>query len=296
MDWLNLALACALALALADTATKRYLAGYTAAELVIIRFGLTTLLLAPWVLIVPPAVPAPEFWLWMGAALPLEVLAEVLYVLAIRDSPLALTLPYLAFTPVLTTLTAYLLLGETVSLPGLAGILLVVIGAYVLNLEQARLTRPQTWFAPLAAILRNRGSRYMLGVAVIYGITSVLGKGAMQHLPTAAFGAYYFALVGAATFIVFALWQPAALRTLVRPRPAHFLVAGLMAVMILTHFLALALTETAYMIAVKRVSILFGIVLGALFFAERHLARNLFAGALIVGGVALIAGRGSLPA
>lgn len=54
--------------------------------------------------------------------------------------------------------------------------------------------------------------------------------------------------------------------------------------MILTHFMALALTETAYMIAVKRVSILLGIVLGAGFFAERHLARNLFAGALTVGG------------
>lgn len=290
MDWLALALACALALALADTATKRFLTGYTAADLVMVRFGLTAVLLAPWLIVAPPAALEPAFWLWMGAALPLEVLAEVLYVLAIRDSPLALTLPYLAFTPVLTALTGYLLLGETLSHAGLGGILLVGIGAYVLNLDEARLSRPQTWFAPLAAILRHRGSRYMLGVAVIYGITSVLGKGAMQHLPTSAFGAYYFGLVGAATVIVFALWQPASVRTLTRPRPAHFLVAGLMAVMILTHFLALALTETAYMIAVKRLSILFGIVLGALFFAERHLARNLFAGALMVGGVALIAG------
>lgn len=293
MDWLALALTCALALALADTATKRFLAGYTAADLVMVRFGLTAVLLAPWLFVAPPAAPAPDFWLWMGAALPLEVLAEVLYVLAIRDSPLALTLPYLAFTPVLTALTGFLLLGETVSLPGLAGIGLVTLGAYVLNLEHARLARPQTWFAPLAAIVRNRGSRYMLGVAVIYGITSVLGKGAMQHLPSASFGAYYFALVGTATLLVFALWQPTSLRTLVRPRPAHLVVAGLMGVMVLTHFMALALTETAYMIAVKRVSILFGIVLGALFFAERHLARNLFAGALMVGGVALIAGGGA---
>jgi len=60
-------------------------------------------------------------------------------------------------------------------------------------------------------------------------------------------------------------------------------------VMILTHFMALALVETAYMISVKRVSILFGILLGAMFFAERHLARNLLAGAMMVSGVALIA-------
>lgn len=290
MHWLPLALTCALALALADAATKRFLAGYSAAELVMVRFGITAVLFAPWIFAVPPAAPQPAFWLWMGAALPLEVLAEVLYVLAIRDSPLSLTLPYLAFTPVLTALTGYLLLGETVTLQGLVGIGLVCLGAYVLNLEHAYLARPRTWFAPLAAIVRQRGARYMLGVAVIYGLTSVLGKGAMQHMSGVGFGAFYFALVGMTTLVVFALWQPAALTTLLRPRPAHLLVAGLMAVMILTHFMALALTETAYMIAVKRVSVLFGIVLGALFFAERHLARNLFAGTLMVGGVAMIAG------
>jgi drug/metabolite transporter (DMT)-like permease len=289
MDWLALALTCALTLALADTATKRFLAGYTAVELVMVRFGLTALLLAPMLLFEPPPAPQPSFWLWMGTALPLEVLAEVLYVLAIRSSPFALTLPYLAFTPVLVTVSGYLLLGETVSIQGLTGILLVVVGAYLLNLEHARLLQPRTWFVPLAAIVRERGSRYMLGVAVIYGVTSVLGKGAMQAMPAVSFGAFYFALVGAATLIVFALWQPTSLKTLIRPRPAHLLVAGLMGVMIVTHFMALALVETAYMIAVKRVSILFGILMGYWFFAERHLARNLVAGTMMVGGVALIA-------
>ena len=289
MDWLPLGLTCALTLALADAATKRWLADYTAAELVMVRFGLTAILLLPLLLVEPPSAPPIAFWYWMGAALPLEVLAEVLYVLAIRDSPLALTLPYLAFTPVLVTVSGYLLLGETVSAQGFLGILLVVVGAYVLNLEHARWLAPRTWIAPLAAIVRERGSRYMLGVAVIYGVTSVLGKGAMQYVPGPGFGAFYFALVGVATLLVFALWQPASLQTLTQPRPAHLLVAGLMAVMILTHFMALALVETAYMISVKRVSILFGILLGAMFFAERHLARNLLAGAMMVGGVALIA-------
>jgi drug/metabolite transporter (DMT)-like permease len=289
MDWLPLSLTCAVSLAAADTATKRFLAGYTAAQLVMVRFGLTALLLLPLLALQPPPLPPGRFWLWMGAALPLEVLAEALYVLAIRDSPLALTLPYLAFTPMLTTLVGWLLLGETVSSRGLAGIVMVVVGAYALNLEHARPGRPRTWIAPLLAIGRHRGSRYMLGVAVIYGVTSVLGKGAMQYMPPLSFGAVYFALVGVFTLAVFAAREPSALRSLVQPVPAHFLVAGLMGVMIVTHFLGLSRVETAYMISVKRTSILFGILMGALFFAERHLARNLAAGALMVAGVALIA-------
>ncbi len=288
MDWLPLTLTCAVSLAAADTASKRFLAGYTAAQMVMVRFGLTALLLLPLIAFRPPAVPPPQFWLWMGAALPLEVLAQVLYVLAIRDSPLALTLPYLAFTPMLTALVGWLLLGETVTARGLAGILMVVVGAYVLNLEHARPASPRTWFAPLLAIGRNRGSRYMLGAAVIYGVTSVLGKGAMQYMPPLSFGAVYFASVGIFTLVVFALREPSALRVLAKPAPAHFLVAAFMGVMVVTHFLALSMVEAAYMISVKRTSILFGILMGAWFFAERHLARHLGAGALMVGGVAFI--------
>lgn len=287
-EWLGITLVCALSLAFADTATKRFLTGYTAAQLVVVRFGLTALLLMPILFCLPLSAPNAGFWPWMAVALPLEVLAEVLYVLAIRDSPLSLTLPYLAFTPVLTALSGWLLLGESVSSQGLAGVLLVVVGAYLLNLEHARLGRPRTWFAPLLAITRNRGARLMLGVACIYGITSVLGKGAMAHMPGSGFGAVYFVLVGFFTLLVFGLREPKALATLVRPRPAHLLVAGLMALMIVTHFMALALVQAAYMIAVKRLSILFGILLGAMFFAEGRLARNLAAAGLMVGGVALI--------
>ena len=55
-----------------------------------------------------------------------------LYMKAIRRSPLSLTLPYLAFTPVFNTVTGYVLLGETVTLQGFSGIALVVSGAQLI--------------------------------------------------------------------------------------------------------------------------------------------------------------------
>jgi hypothetical protein len=61
-------------------------------------------------------------------------------------------------------------------------------------------------------------------------------------------------------------------------------VAVLMTIMILTHFLALAQAETAYMIAVKRLSILFGILLGAWVFREARLRQHLFAAGAMVAG------------
>lgn len=289
MDWLPLALLCALSLAAADAFTKKLLHGYGAAELVLVRFVVTAALLSPLLVLDPPPAAPPAFWGWVGLALPLEVLAMVLYMQAIRDSPLALTLPYLAFTPVFAALTAFVALGEQVSSQGLTGILLVAIGAYALNLEQARLASPRSWLTPILAIGRERGSRLMLGVALIYSVTSVLGKGALQYMPAAQFGPLYFGAVALFALAVFGWREPAALKILWKPSWAHALVGGLMAVMVVTHFLALERVQVAYMISVKRTSILFGILLGALLFAETRLIQHLLAAGLMVAGVTLIA-------
>ena len=83
--------------------------------------------------------------------------------------------------------------------------------------------------------------------------------------------------------------KPARLNV-IRERPVAALGVGvLMAVMVVTHFLAISMVEAAYMIAVKRTSLLFGILYGALLFREANLGRNLAAGVLMIAGVALVA-------
>lgn len=290
MDWLALTLICAFALASADALTKKALGGRDVRELTLVRFTLPGVLLLPWLFAQPlPELPA-AFWAWIAVLLPAEIVAMLLYQRAIRDHALSLTLPYLAFTPVLVALTGWLVLGETVSLHGLAGILLVAFGAWLLNIR--RTTRGGFWrqaAAPLLAIWENPGSRQMLAVATIYAFTSVGGKRAMGFATPETFGALYFGLLGLLTFLVFAVPQPRRLSIFRQQPVASLAVGALMAVMVVTHFLALSKVEAAYMIAVKRTSLLFGILYGALLFREANAGRNLVAGALMVVGVALIA-------
>ncbi len=290
MDWLSLTLLCALSLATADAATKAWLKDYSVRELSLIRLGLTGILMIPLlgdlhaVADLPPA-----FWQWIAALLPLEIAAMLLYMRAIRDHPLSLTLPYLAFTPVFVILTGYLLLGERISLEGGAGVLLVVAGAWLLNVEQAHLRDWRSWGAPLRAIFHEPGSRMMLAVAFLYSLTSVMGKGAMRYMDAEHFGAFYFLLLGAASFALFALPRPRILQTVWRRPWAVVAVTLFNAAMVYTHFLALQRVEVVYMIAVKRTSLLFGILYGALLFHERRLGMHLFAGGLMLAGVFLIA-------
>jgi uncharacterized membrane protein len=58
--------------------------------------------------------------------------------------------------------------------------------------------------------------------------------------------------------------------------------------MVYTHFLALQRAEVAYMIAVKRTSLLFGILYGALLFRESGMRTRLPAGVLMLAGVVTI--------
>lgn len=288
MDWFCLSLLCAFSLASADAFSKKYLADYTAREMVLVRFGFSALLLAPLLYFNPlPKVPL-AFWGWIAAAVPLEILAMWLYMRAIRDSPLALTLPYLAFTPVFTALTGFFLLREEVSVQGFIGILLVVIGTYFLNLERTRKGGWRGWLAPFRAVAIEPGSRSMLMVAIIYSVTSVIGKAELRYVTPWSFASFYFVLLGILTLSFFSLPKPSALRVLWRRPWVHLLIGALFTLMIVTHFMALERVETAYMISVKRTSILFGVLYGALLFNEKDLIRRLTAGGLMVAGVALI--------
>ncbi len=289
MSWIALALLCAFSLASADAATKAWLRDFSALDLLVVRFCVPALLMIPLLGNLPAPSDLPlAFWGWISALIPLELAAMWLYMSAIRSHPLSLTLPYLAFTPVFVIGIAWLLLGERVTLQGGGGVSLVVVGAWLLNSRQARARDWRSWAAPLAAILHEPGSRMMLGVAAIYAVTATLGKGAMRYLPADVFGAFYYGLLGLTVFVAVVLPRPRMLLKLARRPWPVLAVGGLIGVMVFTHFLALQQVEVAYMIAVKRVSLLFGILYGGLLFREPDLAARLPAGIVMLSGVVLI--------
>jgi drug/metabolite transporter (DMT)-like permease len=289
VDWLPLTLLCAFSLASADALIKGTLTDYSARELAFVRLTLSGLLVSPMLWGHSFTGLPLAFWLWVGAIVPIEILAMLLYNRAIRDHPLSQTLPYMAFTPVFVTLTGYLLLGERVSAQGLGGILLVVAGAWLLNFHLASWRARRSWISPLTHIFRHPGSLMMLGVALLYSITSVGCKGAMQYMEPELFGPFYFLLVGLTLVPLLRLGTPARLKRIWRKPLPVLGTAALMGLMLISHFIALQRVEVAYMIAVKRTSLLFGMLYGALLFKEAGLGGHLLAGVVMLGGVALIA-------
>lgn len=289
MEWLALTMLCAFSLATTDACTKKFLSGYTGLELMLVRFFMPGLLLVPWIYFHPfPLVLPTEFWLWLCFLVPLELLAMFLYMLAIRDSPLYQTLPFLSFTPAFNILTAWIVLDEQITLQGAFGILTIAAGAYLLNIDTLNRTNGLNWLAPFSAIVKQKGSKLMLMVAAIYSLTSVGGKAAMLHMGAINFAVFYSVLVGASALLLVAMIQPKGLFILARKPGWHFIIGVMFTIMIITHYMALSKVEAAYMVAVKRTSLVFGILYGAWLFQEAGLFKNFAAVSLMVAGVALI--------
>lgn len=282
MHWLFLTLLCAFSLATSDAIAKKYLSHLDTRSLTFIRLSFAGLLMTPLLVDVDIYNLPREFWLWMLLTIPAELAAMYLYMKAIRGYPLSLTVPYLAFTPIFVVLTGWLFLREAISVSGFMGILLIVAGAWLLNIPEVG---HKKILEPFKNIFRNPGSRYMLGAAVLYSITASGSKAAMQYMGSQQFGAFYYVTAGLFAILFFGKGSLQKVRKNLLPA---FFVALLMAIMVYLHFTAMELIEAAYMISVKRSSLLFGIIFGVLFFQEKHLGMHLFAASLMLGGVFVI--------
>ena len=224
------------------------------------------------------------FWLATLCALPLEISAIILYTKALKISPISLSVPFLALTPIFLIFTSYLVLGEKVSLGGGVGIFLIAAGSYSLNLHKARYRLT----APIKAIFREKGSVLMIIVALIYSVTSSLGKMAIEHSSPIFFGSFYFILI-TFFFTPIALIKKKGKIVFTKRDIIPLASIGITySLMIVTHMLAISLTKVAYMISIKRSSLLFSIFYGYLLFKEEKISERVLGGIILFTGFVLI--------
>jgi drug/metabolite transporter (DMT)-like permease len=175
-------------------------------------------------------------------------------------------------------LLAFAFLGEQLTLPGIAGILLVLCGIL--------------WIALRPAALKSvtpKQARWMTLCGVSIACYAVIDKAALLYWDPLAY--LPLILLGCCAWISPALWsRRALLLTTARVHwrsvltGAVFSTGGYMMVLF-----ALRLSKTAYVIAARETSILFAVLLGGIVLRELD-TRHRAAGALsIVAGVVLIA-------
>jgi drug/metabolite transporter (DMT)-like permease len=224
---------------------------------------------------------------------------------AMESSDMSLSMPMLSFTPVFLIGTSYLLLHEMPSPAGIAGICIIVSGSYVLNISAEH----EHFLDPVRTMVQNRGSWYMLIVAFLFAASINYDKIAMLNSDP-VFGMAFTLLIISGAFAVIGVLSKKSMGSYplcytnrdVSP-PGHHAEKDLSlhpylvpAVLIgifasaecVSINIAYTLQIAPYVIAIKRLSIIFMVLYGTIICAENEIRTRLLGAILMVGGAVII--------
>ena len=284
MDWFILSVLTAFSVASCDAWVKKWFSHLNHYEMLVypLLYGFPLILVSLFFVEIPPL--DDIFYLSFAVSVPLTIVPLILYMKAIKVSPLSLTVPYLSFTPVFMVGTGYLFLNEAPDGWGISGIVSVCAGSYILNLDGKK------WsiINPLLAVCKETGSWLMLIAAFIFSFSAVIGKLAIMHSSVMFFQMTFFAVVTIVMMLIFMMFRMIKLKHLAES-PLKGCVAGILLFFhILFHGFAISMTKAAYMVSVKRLSTLFGVIYGGMIFHEENIpvrftgALFMFCGAVII--------------
>ena len=237
----------------------------------------------------------PGFLPAVAVTVGINLVATMLLYRALASTDLSLCVPMLAFTPVFLIVTSFVILGELPSAGGAAGILLVTIGAYLVNLEYGTGSRVSL-SAPFARLVTNRGMRSMLFVAFLYSISVNYDKQVVLESDPIFGSAIVLLLLGVA-FLTLATGRRMVVPSPDQCRRSPFLLrypwsiafaalGVLLAGEAITINTAYTMTVVPYVIAVKRLAVVISVIFGAFLLAERQVGgRMIGAGVMIIGAV-----------
>lgn len=214
----------------------------------------------------------------------LNVVATILYHRAISKGDISLVVPMLSFTPLYLLVMSPVIVGEFPDARGLVGVILIVLGSYLLNIN----LKKRELFAPIRALLKNKGTRYMLIVAFIYSITSSFDKRGIDASSIFQYIIFInlFVTIGITIFVL--IRKKFSYNSITLEWRNLFYVGLTTTAVFFFHMMALSLTLVVYVIALKRTSGMISVVLGNIFFDEKKIRERLVGAIVMFLGVLFI--------
>lgn len=225
-----------------------------------------------------------NFLIGFTGSVTIQIINSILYMRAIAKGDISTVMPMLSFTPLFLLIASPILIGEFPDSAGLAGIFLVVVGSYILNIDFKKISL----FAPIKAIFKNEGTKLMFFVSFFWGISGAFDKLAVSNSSVIQ----YITFLNVTIFIAItslALYQKKFNKEkMLIAKKNLFLVSAFTTGSFLFHYGAMALTLAAYVVSVKRLTGIFSVIIGYYFLNESNIRQRLIAAVVMFIGVLLI--------
>lgn len=210
----------------------------------------------------------------------LHAVAGLLYASALKISDLSMAVPMIAFTPLFMLVTSPIIIGEMPSLYGAFGVALIVAGSYVLSMSNSECG----FLAPFRCLLRDKGSVSMLTVAAIWSVTGTIDRiGINASTPWLWIASLFtlMALIMIACCVYYRLFTGISAGAFLWLIP----IGALNALSTWCYIRGILLTNIAYLVAVKRTSVLLSVMIGGLLLKEDGLSWRLAGSAVMFAGI-----------
>jgi uncharacterized membrane protein len=187
--------------------------------------------------------------------------------------------------PLFVPIFAMVLINEQLAMLGGAGIILVVFGIYVINLQSFS---GRAFLQPFIA-LRGGASLMAIFSGVAIASYSLVDKVGVSHVSPPVY-IYLMLIISWVGLSVYVLPKERAWikREWAANKRTIFIVGFLSNFTYLIILFAMQISKVSYVVAVREVSIVFSAAIGILWLGERHARQKLIGAAIITCGVIMI--------
>jgi uncharacterized membrane protein len=226
----------------------------------------------------------PQFMVSVLVSGIINTAATILYHRAISKGDISEVVPMLSFTPLFLLIISPFIVGEFPSLKGLFGIMLIVLGSYILNVN----FKQSGIFQPLKSLAKKKATRYMLIVAFIWSISANFDKKGIESSSTLQYIFFINCFVTIVTTVFVLSKGKLSLLSVMKEKKNLALVGLLTSVGYFAHMTALSMTLVAYVISLKRTAGMISVLLGYFFLNEQNIRERLLGSVIMFIGVLFI--------
>ncbi|MVM39760.1 EamA family transporter [Spirosoma sp. HMF3257] len=232
-----------------------------------------------------------EFWQSMLVSSLFAMFGNVFLVRAIHIGDLSVLGPINAYKAVVGMLFSIFLLNEIPGWWGVAGVLLIVAGSYVV-LNDKKQHAGQTGFSGVIGLFKRPEVKLRLAALVLSAIDGAfLKKAIILSTPIIAF--FYWCLLGFGFTLIWIVltmrtsWR-GQVRVLFAQKTTYLALCATLGVSQIASNIALATMPVGYALALFQLSALVSVLFGYQFFSEQGILRKLIGAGIMVAGTVLI--------
>lgn len=222
----------------------------------------------------------PAAYAWCAGSGFIHFLYWLFLTQAYKEGDLSHVYPIMRSSPALVLVISVLFLGEQVSFQGVAGILLVAVGVYIINLKHIS---GAELLAPIKSIANDRSTQFAFLTLISVAFYSIVDKMAVDFIHPILFAffhlfcgmCYYtpYILITKKADIIQKEWNTGLVR---------IIMSGVIGItgysMIL---IAFTIDRVSYIVSLRQLSVVFAVLMGSFWLKEKHKGIRL-AGALII--------------